>query len=933
MESSVPRVRRQFLSWDGPFLPQAVDCLTSGWQGDGPLDLSTLLVLVPTRQAGRRLREALAVHAAARGQAVFPPRVLLPEGLFDPGPQMGAVASRLEARLAWMDVLLAISLEDFREVFPVDPPAQNAAWAQQLAREFLRLQRSLMDSGLRLNSVLARAGNDFPEAERWRQLGRMEDLYIEALAKRGLRDPQGAWLEAGGSATWAEGITRIVLLGLPDPVPLALSALEAPAVKCLVDVVVFAPPGEADAFDEWGRPREEAWGQRVLDLPDFAARVHLCADPMEQAGRIVRVAESYAAPEGMLAVGSADPEVLSVLEQELVRAGVPAFNPEGRRRSGDGLYQLLMALAKLAADESFSTVAGLVRCPDFLECLSARLGASFSAARLLAELDEIHSEHLPATLTDARRHRPGLPAFDVIAEIRTALTRGSFAASAAEVLGGIFAARRFDLSRSADALAAESAAAWMEIVKECARSAETFATLTLKRAEWWDLAFGLYAEAMRYDEKPAGALELQGWLELLWEDAPHLVVAGVNEGLVPDAIAGDPFLPESLRRRLGLKTNGHRFARDAYLLQALAHSRAQTGRLDLLFGRTSSVGDPMRPSRLLLRCTDTELPQRVSLLFRPVEAGRVNPSWRRAWQLTPRRQPPPSRVAVTALRAWLACPFRFYLKHGLRMGAVDPAKTELNAMDFGTLCHAALEAMGREPGLRDCTDPALLREFLLAALEVEATRRFGRELTLPLVVQLESARQRLSRAAVVQADTRRAGWVIEKVEETFLIDVGGLAVSGKIDRIDRNESSGEYRVIDYKTTDRPHSPPDAHFRSPRRGEVAREFACVDVDGRPRIWKDLQLPLYLRAVGGATGCGYFNLPKATGDTGIQVWSEYTAELDAAAWRCAEGVAAAIRAGEFWPPGEGVRDDQDEFGSCFHHGAAESVRWAAGEEAAP
>ena len=103
-------------------------------------------------------------------------------------------------------------------------------------------------------------------------------------------------------------------------------------------------------------------------------------------------------------------------------------------------------------------------------------------------------------------------------------------------------------------------------------------------------------------------------------------------------------------------------------------------------------------------------------------------------------------MAVTALRDWLACPFRFYLARVLRLEPVDPAKSELDARDFGTLCHAALEAMGREPALRDCTDAAVIRDFLLAALDREATKTYGSELTLPLLVQLESARQRLSPA-------------------------------------------------------------------------------------------------------------------------------------------------------------------------------------------
>jgi len=87
-------VNRHFLPWDKPLLPQAVAHLAAGWNGAGPLDLSRLLVIVPTRQSGRRLREALAEHAAGRGQAALPPRIMTPDGLIAPAA-LPAVASRL----------------------------------------------------------------------------------------------------------------------------------------------------------------------------------------------------------------------------------------------------------------------------------------------------------------------------------------------------------------------------------------------------------------------------------------------------------------------------------------------------------------------------------------------------------------------------------------------------------------------------------------------------------------------------------------------------------------------------------------------------------------------------------------------------------------------------------------------------------------------
>src|SRR5262249_54804417 len=131
-----------------------------------------------------------------------------------------------------------------------------------------------------------------------------------------------------------------------------------------------------------------------------------------------------------------------------------------------------------------------------------------------------------------------------------------------------FATRRV----AGESALAESAEAWMEILREAAEARAEFPGLAA--AEWWELALARHGASLRFDARPAGALDLLGWLELLWEDAPHLVVAGLNDGRVPETVAGDAFLPEALRRRLGLKTNEARFARDAYLLAALAAARA-----------------------------------------------------------------------------------------------------------------------------------------------------------------------------------------------------------------------------------------------------------------------------------------------------------------------------------------------------------------------
>lgn len=941
-------LRRHFIPWDGPLLPQIVAWLAADWDRAGPLDLSTVLAVVPTRQAGRRLREALAVFAADAGRAVFPPRVIVPDGLLAL-PRDAQPAGRIAAMLAWSAVLSRLDLDEFRDLFPIDPPARNFAWSLRLAQQLSALQATLAESGWRLADVprIVGAGEEgFPETERWRQLAAAEAEFDAELAGDGLVDPQALKIAAAAQPLLPPGVERVVMLGAPDPWPLALQALAALARTVPVDIAVFAPAEEAAAFDDWGRPVTAAWIERPLELPDFDLRVQVRADPAAQAEVLSRWAAEYGSTAGLFAIGAADPETIPPLEAALEAAGLPAFNPEGRPRRGDGLYQLLSALGDLAADPTFAAVEALGRCPDFLAYAQTRGGGAFAPAAWLAGLDRLRSRHLPPDLTAARtRAAEGLAdpvtavGLSLMGELSAALAAGPFAAGVAGALAELFAVRRLRGDRESDRAWEASAAEWMTVLRECAAAEGA----GLARADWWSLALRLFGDTRQTGDKAAGALELQGWLELLWEDAPHLAIAGFNDGRVPEAVVGDAFLPDALRGRLGLKTNEARFARDAYLLQALARCRAAGGRLDLLFGKDSAAGDPLRPSPLLFQCSEDELPDRVTRLFRPPIAAQSHLAWTRAWRLTPppigpeevagpagqRRVQAPVRVGVTGLSRWLECPFRFYLHQVLRMEPVDPAKSEMDPMDFGTLCHGALEAMGLEEGLRDCTDPEVLRDFLFAELDRRARRQFGAQLPLPLVVQLESARQRLRRAAEVQAAERAAGWRIEAVEYKAEVMVAGLNVIARIDRIDRQVETGAVRVLDYKTADAPVDPESAHLRPLRRGEIAREFATFPLGGKPWVWTNLQLPLYRQALAETypeiAACGYFNLPRAAGETKLCWWDPYSRELQRAALTCAEGVCAAIRAGEFWPPAEEMRPQSDDYAALFHHGAAASIAW--------
>ncbi len=915
------------LPWQKPLVDEVVAWFIArqGWGGDGPLDLSRTLVVVPTRQSGRRLREALAGAAEVRNQAVLAPLVTVPEALPGLVAQRPEVASREQVVVAWTRVLLESRSSEYRRVFPVDPPRRDEAWARRLAERLQGVQRELASGGLRMGDVAAL--DDMPEKARWRELARLEERFEALLGEQQVVSAVPADIQGLAEVRMPDGIESIVVAGCPDPNPISLQYLQVLAACGKVDVLVYGPGEEESGclFDAWGRPHIEHWPNRALALPDFKGQVQLAADPAHQARMIAARAQSEPAPAEWLNLALADPAVIPPLIREFEDAGQRVFLPEGESWRRGSLFGLLQALSELVESADAGAVGNLLRCPAVMVAIDRRVEGGYPADQLLRHWDRVLENHLAPDLAEVRAQADVFPKLQatlaIVAGWVGRLQELPFTETARSVPAEIFGDRRL----TQDSEQAQGVERWMETVAGVERALELMPGLSHR--EQWRLALAEYGEGARFDSREVDAVELNGWLEVLWADAPRLVVAGANEGVLPESIAGDAFLPEALRRRLGLKTNDQRFAVDAYLMAAAVASRPDPGDVLILVGKTAASGDPLRPSRILLAGEDATLPDRVEQLFRPLDEVVDNLPWQRAWKLRPRRVKMKPSISVTGLRDWLDCPFRFYLSRGLGMTEVELPKSELNAMDFGSLVHGVLEEMGQNPDLRTTTDVSALREKLVTDLERRIVHRYGEQPPLPLLVQFESARQRLRRLAAVEVTERAAGWQTDRVEWEFSVRLGGLTIVGKIDRIDRHED-GRVRVIDYKTSDRAADPLSKHLGNMRDDDHARpDWLKVMHRGREKRWVDLQLPLYRLALAEEFGrdleCAYFNLPKAISETGLSFWEDDDGQLQAAAEACAQGVAQAIETGDFWPPVDQVARWDDHWNRLFHHGIRASV----------
>jgi ATP-dependent helicase/nuclease subunit B len=884
---------RVFLGWERPFLAEAVR-----WLLERRDALPGMLVVVPTAQSGRRLREALAEAAGS----VLAPKVVTP-GWFLQRDEEGVAADWVE-RAAWIEVLEEVDdWGKYSALFPQAPEEDDAGWASGLALEMVRLRRSLQENGLTLVSAAQRLGKSI-EADRWEVLARLEVKVEEQLKEWGFRSRSGLLATA---VRQPQPPMQLVLVGVADFPPVAERAWARwPAA---LSALVAAPESEAQNFSAFGRPLD-AWGTRSLGWPDANGSVSVLADPRQQAAEALRRVAAAGSTSDCLALGSADSEVGDELARAFSRAGWPAFHPAAAVVTS-GLARWLRVWSNWLAEPTLAALADLLTLPQVRWLGVAR------RAQTARELAKLRDRWMLKTVADLRRRLDPEKESEDLA-VKAVLDAASAMESwRAGMLGQDFPAT---LARMIDILArgAEDEAAH---ITEWLVAATPVIQCTRRGARFWlDLMLDSLPSAP--PEPPAGrVIDVQGWLELLHEPASHLVLCGVNEGKVPARGGGEPWLGEASRRLLGLVTDAQRAARDAYLYHALLESRRSGGRVDILCGKTGAGGEGLLPSRLLLAVSGPQLPGRVKQLFAEIEVAEAGVRWQADQQWRAPVVAPRAAVSVTALRDYLACPFRYYLKQVVGMRAGAPDRHEWDARDFGNVAHEVLERWGRDVQARAYQESAAIHAWVSAELDRVVAERFGQRVPLSVSIQTEALRQRLVWFSRVQASQAADGWEIIAVERGVTLTLGDTVVKAKIDRIDRHASTGEVRVIDYKTGKveavegahrkrlTPSSQVPAHLQG---ADCPAVFAGLH-RGKPAdfLWLNLQLPLYVLGVEEEFGAiaipAYFSLADTEDKVAVHEWRDFGAQDLACAKDCATWLTNQIAAGVFWPPAETVEYD--------------------------
>ncbi|MEM9800011.1 MAG: PD-(D/E)XK nuclease family protein [Planctomycetota bacterium] len=908
----------EFVGWDGPLLPRAAERLVAG--AAGPTDLGDLLVAVPGARAGRTLLAHLSDAARRRGWAGFlPPRVLTQGRLVDELLVLESpTADRTTRTLSWERALRASG----RGVLPrivASPPADSdrSAW-WRIAESLRSLHGELAPWGLDFADVLRVLGErgDAPASElrRWESLARVQAVWRERMDAIGLDDPHEARIAALREGR-VQAHARVVLVGVVDMNALLRQALEQ--LREPPRVITFAPPEAAEGFDALGCLVPRQWADADVDLP--LGRWHVVDGPDDQARAAVALIAREGGPEraGDLSLGVLDEEIAPYLKRRLGASGVRARDAAGSPFDRTAPARLLAALEDLSRTFAAEELASLVRHPDIERVLAPTLDHD-----PVARLDAFRQSRLP------RRMRPDAP--DVPADaarredvepLHVALDAriGPLGSGRPRPLATLCGAVRAFLERvygnhplldpSAEGSGASLAAA-LELIGAALAALERVPAavagdvdpasglaLVLRTAA----SIGPIPDPPARDDEPV--VEMLGWLELQLDDAPHLVVAGVDEGRVPASGEGDRFLPDRVRSMLGVEDEARRLARDVYTVTALLASQE---RVDFVSGRRTRDGDPLFPSRIAFFADDVAARVAHALQpkgFEPIERGE-RPAESDLPPLFPDPSPPEA-FAVTSFKAYIESPLLFHLRRVRRLETVDDRALEMDPLVFGTVAHEVLERFGRG-GPTTSTDPVEIEDFLGEELDRVRAELFPASVLPAVPLQLEQLRLRFASFALWQAASAAEGWRIREVEWApaaedddaprgcTRLDMGEgedpAWIRGTIDRIEQNAETGLWRVLDYKTSHKSADPESVH-----RSKGA--------------WRDLQLPLYAHMVRPLVGAGvvpalgYVNLPGDGSEVacrlvgGANGWS--AADVGDALDRARE-IVRAVRRGDVHDP---------------------------------
>jgi len=275
-------------------------------------------------------------------------------------------------------------------------------------------------------------------------------------------------------------------------------------------------------------------------------------------------------------------------------------------------------------------------------------------------------------------------------------------------------------------------------------------------------------------------------------ESEFLYIGGLSDSALPSLPSIDYLLPETIRKKLGLKDLKSHIEKDEFLFESLRLSAKNTY---LTFPNMD--GDSVcLPSTFISKYEVVK--DSVSGIFSPEEML-IKEGMKNSRPLTNyikeinkiRKFSKSKKLNVTNIDDYRFCPRKFFIEKVL---ALEPPQLEedIEASTIGSVIHEVMEKLYP----LKCSDIESLKEEVLSifnAIPEEKIEGFWKKFLQDVFLDM------IPKICKTEDEIKNSGYEFYSVEkriETTLLD--DITLKGKIDRIDKNPD-GKLWLIDYKT--------------------------------------------------------------------------------------------------------------------------------------
>lgn len=333
---------------------------------------------------------------------------------------------------------------------------------------------------------------------------------------------------------------------------------------------------------------------------------------------------------------------------------------------------------------------------------------------------------------------------------------------------------------------------WQQLVSDFSRMA--LVKPKMDYAEARNILSGLASNTVFQPQTRDRPVQISGVLEATGRRFDALWVMGMQDDSWPAAPRPSPFLSLALQKERGLP--------QASVERELEYASSITERLcrsadQVLFSWAQREGElELLPSSLIerypLRVEPVSVEQGFAhQLFAAGELEEISDGMGLALPTAG-----PVKGGVGLIRNQSECPFKGYATFRLQARQMDELEPGIDARERGSLLHRALEQIWLQ--LKDSQGLQLLSDQQLGEL-IEATlgalfEGAGEE----LFQTLEKQRALALIKEWMALERQRPPFSVIALEQDLPVDLGGLKLRCRVDRIDRTDA-GETIIIDYKT--------------------------------------------------------------------------------------------------------------------------------------